>query len=555
MKNKLLSIVFSVAFGGVLSTEAMASSEINLQNKNITEILGLLEKKFNVRFNYESSLSQLKVDNDFNDKHLKIDEIERFIKESTKERIHVSKVRDNYYVLRLEPKVPLKSINNVSESNIITSKIQNRIRGEVFDKDTNQPIANVTIQIKGESKSVKTDSKGEFEFDDVNIGDVLVVSMLGYHTVEVNSENSKRIYLEKNEEGIEEVVVTALGIKRGQKGLGYAVQEIKGDQLQKVKGVDVGTTLTGRVSGLRVANSTEFNRAPTMELRGMTPILVIDGVAYENLTLRDVPVDNIENMTVLKGATATALYGAMGSGGAIMITTKKGLAQNGTEINLNTNNMFFSGYLALPEVQSSYSAGYGGKYNTDDEVWGDKLDIGRVYSQWNPISKSMEDAELTSKGRNNFQNFLEAGVISNNSVSFTNQGEHGSIRTSISHVYNKGQYPNTKLNMTNISLSGETKISDKLSLDSRFGYNRSYAPNDFGVGYSAQGYIYNILVWTGPEYDLSQYKDYWLTKDLKQNWHYNAWYDNPYLSAYEKISSELVNKTNAAVTLNYKISE
>jgi len=102
----------------------------------------------------------------------------------------------------------------------------------------------------------------------------------------------------------------------------------------------VGTTLTGRISGLRVMNSTEFNRSPSIQLRGMTPILVIDGVAYENMSLRDVPVDNIENVTVLKGATATALYGSMGAGGAIMISTKKGLAQKGVDISVNSNNMF-----------------------------------------------------------------------------------------------------------------------------------------------------------------------------------------------------------------------
>lgn len=119
------------------------------------------------------------------------------------------------------------------------------------------------------------------------------------------------------------------------------MQEIKGDDLQKVKGVDVGTTLTGRISGLRVFNSTEFNKMPSITLRGMDPILVIDGVLYENMNLRDIPVDNIENINVLKGATATALYGERGAGGAIMVTTKKGLKSKGTEISVSTNNMFF----------------------------------------------------------------------------------------------------------------------------------------------------------------------------------------------------------------------
>ena len=134
---------------------------------------------------------------------------------------------------------------------------------------------------------------------------------------------AKHIQLEPTDEAIAEVVVTALGIKRDKKALGYATQNIGGDKLSNVKGVDVGTTLTGRISGLRVMNSTEFNAVPKIQLRGLSPILVIDGVLYENMDLRDIPTDNIAEMNVLKGSTAAALYGQRGAGGAIMITTKK----------------------------------------------------------------------------------------------------------------------------------------------------------------------------------------------------------------------------------------
>ncbi|WP_286802084.1 MULTISPECIES: hypothetical protein [Sphingobacterium] len=107
--------------------------------------------------------------------------------------------------------------------------------------------------------------------------------------------------------------------------------------------------------------------------------------------------------------------------------------------------MFFSGYLALPEVQHGYPSGERGKFNNDDYVGGgDKPDIGRSAKQWNPLTKQLEEMELLSLGKDSFKNFLERGFISNNSVRFTNQGEHGSIRTSINHIYKKGQYPNQK---------------------------------------------------------------------------------------------------------------
>jgi len=525
------------------------------QDKNITEVLKQVEKRFGVRFNYESDLKDLKVKNNFDINSLKKSEVAEFLKNVTLNQISVEQVGNNAYVIRTNN--PTRQVKHSGKTSEMNAKylIQQALTGKVIDSSTEEPIVGATVRLKGTNRSTQTDEQGRYSFDNVDNDVTLNISILGYHSVEITVGNNEVIKLTKADEVLEEVVVTALGIKREQKALGYAVQDIKGDQLQKVKGVDVGTTLTGRIAGLRVFNSTEFNAMPSISLRGMNPILVIDGVYYENLNLRDIPVDNIENISVLKGATATALYGSMGAGGAIMVTTKKGLDQKGVEIAVSSNNMFFSGYLALPDVQSSYSAGYGGEYNTDDEVWGDKLDIGRIYEQWNPLTKQMEESELTSKGKNNFNNFLEPGFISNNSVSFTNQGENGSIRTSINHIYNKGQYPNTKLNMTNISVSGETKISEKLNLESRFAYNRRYAPNDFGAGYNSQGYIYNILVWTGPEYDLTQFKDYWLVENEEQNWHYRAWYDNPYLSAYEKLSSELINKLNASVTLNYKVSD
>ncbi|WP_120261896.1 SusC/RagA family TonB-linked outer membrane protein [Sphingobacterium detergens] len=538
--------------GGALLFQSLALQTMATQFKTgegIGKILAKMEQKFNVKFGYDASISDQKINELVNLEKLKKEEIAQFIRTISDGHLEVRKIDDKLYVVSKKEKT-------ASESKKLHAA-QKELRGKIVDQETNLPIGGATIRVKGTAIAATTDQMGAFKLSNVSDQAILQVSFIGYELSEVPATSASLIRLSKSSEALEEVVVTALGIKREQKALGYAVQDIKGDQLAKVKGVDVGTTLTGRVSGLRVMNSTEFNRAPDIQLRGKSPLLVIDGVAYENMSLRDIAVDNIENISVLKGSTAAALYGIEGAGGAIMVTTKKGLSQKGVEITVNSNNMFFAGYLALPNVQSSYSAGYGGKYNTDDEVWGDKLDIGRKYKQWNPFTKQMDDVEteLTSKGKNNFQNFLEPGFISNNSVSFTNQGENGSIRTSISHIYNKGQYPNTKLNMTNISVAGETKISDKVNLETRLGYNRRHAPNDFGSGYNNQGYIYNILVWTGPEYDLTQYKDYWQTENVSQNWLYKAWYDNPYLSAYEKISAELVNKLNAAVTLNYKMTD
>ncbi|MFD2036233.1 SusC/RagA family TonB-linked outer membrane protein [Belliella marina] len=431
------------------------------------------------------------------------------------------------------------------------------ISGKVVEEISGLPIPGVMVVVKGTTLGTVTDLDGGFSIEVEEKDLVLVLSYVGYKTQEIKVPASQtRIQIMMSEEisDLEQVVVTALGIKREEKALGYAVQKVSGETIQQVKGVDIGTSLTGRVAGLNVRNSTEFFERPTISLRGANPLLVIDGVPYGNMTLRDVSPDDIESLDVLKGPTASALYGARGGNGAIVITTKRGADKKGVSVSVNSNTMAFSGFLMLPEVQSSYSAGYNGKYNTDDYVWGDKLDIGRTAVQWDPLTKEMREMELTSKGKNNFKNFLQPSFVTNNNISITQQGENGSVRTSLTHVHNKGQYPNTTLNMLNYTIGGEMKVSDKFHLDGTMGYNRRSAPQTAGTGYGDQGYIYNLLVWTGPEYDVTEFKDYWVKPNEVQNWHYRAWYDNPYMMAYEKLNGIDQNTFNTALTASYNFT-
>jgi TonB-linked SusC/RagA family outer membrane protein len=436
-----------------------------------------------------------------------------------------------------------------------TAATEITVTGQVKDAQTNQPVPGVNVMLKASTTGTTTDANGNFKITVSKQEDVLIFSFIGYVTKEevVGNRTEINVSLGEDQHQLSEVVVTALGIKREEKSLGYATQKIGGSTLQTVKGTNVATSMTGRVAGLWIKNSTEFNEAPTLSLRGETPLLVIDGVPYGNMNLASIPQDNIESIDVLKGPTAAALYGSRGGSGAIIVTTKRGADSKGLTVTVNSNNMFNAGYLMLPENQKSYSAGLGGVYDPTDYVWGAKLDIGQMADQWNPITKRMENTELTSRGRDNFKNFLESGIISNNNISVSQTGENGSLRVSLNHIYNKGQFPNLKSNSVNFSLSGDIKIGEKLSLSSQVGFNRVTAPQISGSGYSAQGYIYNIIMWMGPEYDLRQYRDYWLVKDQQQNWHYKAWYDNPYLMAYEKLNGIEQNKMNSSLTINYQL--
>ncbi|HWV32734.1 MAG TPA: carboxypeptidase-like regulatory domain-containing protein, partial [Dyadobacter sp.] len=442
------------------------------------------------------------------------------------------------------------SLSSGALLNRVFSTADKPVKGTIRDENGGT-LAGVSVVEKGTTNGTITDQDGKFSLTVQGEGAVLSVSFIGFVPKEITVGNQSTIDLVMSQDikQLSEVVVTALGVKREEKSLGYSVQKVSGAAIQTVKGTNLATSLTGKISGLWVKNSTEFNEAPTLDLRGETPLLVIDGVPYVNISLKNLNQDDIESIDVLKGPTAAALYGSRGGSGAVIVTTKRGAAGKGLSVTVNSNNMFNAGFLMLPKVQHSYSAGLGSAYSPTDYIWGAKLDNGTMANQWNPITKQMEVSELRSVGKNNFRDFLVPGLISNNNVSITQTGENGSFRVSMSHIYNKGQYPNLKSNTTSFNVSGEMKVGEKFRLNSQVGYNRITAPQVAGSGYDAQGYIYNILIWMGPEYDLSLYKNnYWITPDVKQNWHYNAWYDNPYMMAYEKLNGIEENKMNASFT-------
>ena len=427
-----------------------------------------------------------------------------------------------------------------------------QVAGTVFDGE-GLPIIGANIIVKGNATiGTITDVDGRFTLS-VPKNATLVISYIGYKNQEVKANKEVlKITLQEDSETLGEVVVTALGIKREEKALGYATQKISGDKLSTVKTVDVATGLTGKIAGLNVRNSTEFNETPTLKLRGEDPLLVIDGVPYRNMSLRDIAPDDIESIDVLKGATASALYGARGGSGAVMVTTKRG-KEEGLNVTINSSTMFNAGYLKLPEVQTAYSSGSGGKYKTGDYVWGDKLDIGREAMQYNPYTYEKEMMPLVSKGKNNLKNFSEFSFVTNNNVSVSQKGKYGSFRTSLTHVYNKGQWPNEKLNKITYTVSGDIKYKN-FTAEGGITYNKRFYPNMGGTGYGGNGYLYNLLVWSGTEFDIRDYKNYWVKKDEQSNWMDRSWYDNPYYIANELTSSDNYDVVNAFVNASYDIT-
>ena len=262
-------------------------------------------------------------------------------------------------------------------SSFTAIQAQRTVNGVVLD-ETGTSLPGASVLVKGTSNGVSTDFDGKFSLELKTNENTLIISYIGYQTKEVTITGSDylEITLSQEAESLDEVVVTALGIKREEKALGYAVQEVKGESLQKVPGIDVATSLSGKVAGVLIENPTDFNATPKITILGETPLIVIDGIAYPNKSLNDISSEDIESLSTLKGPTASALYGFRGRTGAILITTKNGSSSSlGVSVDLSTNTMFTAGYLAIPEKQSVYGRGENNTYEqTKDQSWGGAMD-------------------------------------------------------------------------------------------------------------------------------------------------------------------------------------
>lgn len=522
---------------------------------SLSEILSTIGKRFNVDLVYSPDILNGKTTT-FSSEQFAGKSVEEVLKTVLYPKgLVFLYVKPNYYTIVPKDRIPqmtdVEAAPADNELKQASSKGQPvKITGVIKDLK-GMPVINANVLEKGTRNGINTKIDGSFTLFVKDPDAVLIVSSIGFSTKEVALHGNRQlaVTLDESNTVLGEVVVTALGVKREEKALGYAVQSVKGNNLQTVKGVDIGTSLTGQISGLTVKNSTEFNATPTLEMRGETPLLVIDGVPYGNMTLRDIPTDDIESMNMLKGPTAAALYGARGSAGAVMITTRRSKKES-LSIELNSNTMVSTGFVAIPKTQSAYGHGLNGKI-ADDYVWGPKLDIGNSAMQWNPLTKQSEMMPLVSIGKDNLKNFMQTGFVSNNNLSITQGGKNGFFRAGLNQIHNKGSFPNQTLDVYNFTLAGEMRMNDKFSLEGHMGYSRTKAPQIWGGGYGTQGYIYQIMMWTGADYDIRQYRDYWVTPNQKQNWLYNAWYDNPYLIAYEKLRSTEQNKMNASLILNY----
>ena len=344
-------------------------------------------------------------------------------------------------------------------------------------------------------------------------------------------------------------------MEKKKEALGYAVQEVDGESLQLAKEPNMLSSLTGKVAGLVVYNKTDLLENPEFQIRGATPLIVVDGVP-QNSDFWDLNPDNIKSISVLKGTTASALYGSRGRNGAIMITTlkKTGTSPKGVEVTINSSNLFQVGFTAIPETQHQYGNGENGQYEfvdgkgggifDGDMVWGPKLDVKdpstpsgyveriQYNSPIDPVTGERIPLPWISRGKNNMENFLETGIVSSNTLRIATSNDKGELEFSFSHMHQKGQVDNTQLDISTFSLSGGYDLSPRTRIDAVYTYNYQYTDNYPKRGYGPQNYIYNTIIWMGEDVDINDLRNYWQEgKEGIQQYNFNyVWYNNPWFN-------------------------
>lgn len=499
------------------------------------------------------------------------------------------------------------------------------VTGSVTDAATGEPLPSVSVKEKGTSNAAITNFDGNYTIKAGN-GAVLVFSSMGYASQEVSvTGTTMNVALAISASKLDEVVVTAFGISRDKKSVGYAIQEVGGAEVNKVKDANFMSSLSGKVAGVNIRQSGTMGGSANVVIRGYKSLtgnnqalFVVDGIPISNQITNtgnqqtgrggydygnaamDINPEDIDKVSVLKGAAATALYGARAANGVILITTKKGTKRNGLGVSVT------SGYTVgsvnpdtYVRYQNRYGQGYGAYYGPDTiagyptngymvayDVDGDGID--------DPCSPTTEDAsfglafdpnfmvytweslypELSTYGQksahvagaNNPLYFFEQSANINNSVAIDGGNDNGSFRLSATQFSTKGIVPGSSLKRNNFSFTGSLKASDKLTVSTTAQFIQQAGRGRYGTGYDSRNPNQSFRQWFNVGVDMAKQKEaYELTgKNITWNpfgYGYGddattpIFFDNPYFSVLENYQTDQRNRLIGNMMANYKIND
>ncbi len=465
---------------------------------------------------------------------------------------------------------------------------QTDVSGRVLDSETKEPLTGVSVFIKGTTKGAPTDLEGRYTLtvtDSEFQKDTLVFRFIGYQTMEVPiaSQSQINVNLDPDKELLDEVVITAIGIAKDKRKVGYSVSEVESDEIVKSRETNLVNALNAKVAGVQVTSTSGSPGASsTVRIRGNTsingnnePLYVVDGIPIDNSyrgsnftdqanRAIDIDPNDIESMTVLKGGAASALYGLRAANGAVIINTKQG-RQGGTQVTFSSTTTF-DVVSRLPERQDEWAQGFNGDFVFgENNSWGPRIDT--MFYAVDPISGGIDrdrlvpggDPFASSSRAENFENsrdFFQTGVTLNNSLSLRGGNEKTTFFLSLGDLRQTGVVPLTEYNRTSIRLTADNELRSNLRVKASANYISSKADRA-QRGSNLSGVMLGLMR-TPPSYDLTNGSDdpvddesAWALPNGTQRT-YHASYDNPYWSVNRNRNEERLNRLIGFVEWNWQ---
>ena len=469
-------------------------------------------------------------------------------------------------------------------------------------------IPGVNVNVKGSKGGVQTDFDGKFSIK-VQTGDVLVFSFVGMRNKEALASAGMTVKMIEDAQTLEGVVVTALGIKREKKSLGYGTQKVDGDEVNKLPSSNFINNLSGKVSGLQIKTSGNLGGSTNVVIRGYKSIggtnqalFVIDGIPLDNSNnnganqingrigydygnaASDINPDDIESINVLKGAAATALYGSRAANGAIMIVTKKGKSgQKGIGVSFNSSVSVGSvDKSTFVDYQTQYGQGYfGNRFRTSVDINGDGLadtsvrtgddaSYGPAYNsglqvyQWDsfiPESPNYKKATPWKIANNTPITFFENPISVTNTIALNGANEHGTYNFSYTNFTATGLLPNSKQDKNSFIGNASYKLSDRLTATFMANYINTKTLGRNGTGYNGN-IVSNFRQWWATNADIGALKDIYFNTNKNYTWNATsfsnsapAYWNNPYFERYESYQNDNRNRIIGNASLNYKLTD
>lgn len=505
-----------------------------------------------------------------------------------------------------------------------------QVSGKVVD-DANAAVPGASVLIKGTTSGTNTNAAGIFSISLPEGNQKLTVSSIGYQTIDVDvprSVSQITVRLVTDVKSLGEVVVTALGVQQSTRNVGYAIQQIGGGSIQEAREVNYINALQGKLAGVQIGgNSGSMGGSSKVTIRGLKSIsgnnnalFIVDGVPMANMNMNSygttggqgtggggfdygnpaqlINPNDVENISVLKGAAATALYGSRGQNGVIYITTKTGKGSGNLSLNYDLNiQMDQVSY--LPKFQNSYGGGGsssftklyvnqnpsgflpgGGTYDDNDgkgkydlipdygtdESWGPKLDgtLVRHYWSWDKDrnNPNFGKAAPWSPQPNNAKDFFKTGVTFSNNLSVASSSDKGSIRFSAGQTKQNFIYPGSELKRFFISLNTTYKFTDKFTFSGGINYVNDHSKGRPGTGFMGNNPMLFYVMYGQRQIDDAYLKNYKYEDGTEQSWNRTAWNiqkpafsQNPYWNQYENYNTDVNNRYFGNAGLTYKLTD